>query len=491
MKKILCILLAAFLSIPLLSGCAGDTAVEETAAVSPQTETTAEPAETEPARPALVLPNTDFEGAAVTIMSALVEGTATSTRFAEFLYDEELAGEGVNDAVLNRNNIVEDLLNVDIVSDDIAGNTIANTLKKQTKAGDTAVDVYTPYMENLLTIITEGYLINLYDMPVMDIENEWWDTAINRDLGIAGKVYMQGGDILLSSKELHCYLGVNRKILSDYGIEMPYQLVFDGIWTMDAMYDLCCDLTVDLNGDGILNQNDQFGYTHTKDSAYWMFVDAGGRIAALNESGKPELTGAMEQNVAVLEKMAKIYADPTIFYDVAKMPEQWTTNREMFMNDQVAMQPASIYNLQTRREMVSDFGILPYPKYDENQQEYMNCPTSFRMQCITVPVTETKLDCVGSVLEALAYHSKDTTVEAYYEANLQGKVSRDEESAQMLDIIFSTITYDLIESYRWGSMFNVVCNGIADPSTFVSAYTAAEKVTVKAMEKTYSFYSGE
>lgn len=173
------------------------------------------------------------------------------------------------------------------------------------------------------------------------------------------------------------------------------------------------------------------------------------------------------------------------------MPNQWTTNREMFMNDQVAMQPASIYTLQTRREMVSDFGILPYPKLDENQNDYINCPTSFRMQVITIPVTNARMEVTGAVLEALAYHSLDTTVEAYYEANLQGKVSRDNESRQMLDIIFSTVTYDLIETYRWGELFAVVCNGINDPSTFASGYAAAEKAAQTAMDDTYSYYAAE
>jgi len=488
MKKILCVLLTASTLVPLLTGCSGDTAENtETNAAETTAEETA--AETEPERPPLELPVTDYNGAAVTIMSALVEGTATSTRFAEFLYDEALAGEGVNDAVLDRNNTVEELLNVDIVSNDIAGSSIATTLKNQTIAGDTSVDVYTPYMENLLGIITKGYLTNLYDMPVMNIENPWWDQAINQDLGIAGKVFMQGGDILLSSKELHCYLGVNSKILSDFGLDMPYQTVLDGKWTLDAMYDLCKNLTVDLNGDGILNQDDQFGYTHTKDSAYWMFVDAGGRIAELNDAGEPVLADKMEQNLAILEKMAQIYANPEVFYDVNKMPSTWTTNREMFMNDQVAMQPASIYNLQSRREMVSNFGILPYPKFDENQEDYINCPTSFRMQAITISVTNAQMEATGSVLEALAYHSKDTTVEAYYEANLQGKVSRDDESRQMLDIIFSTISYDLIETYRWGKMFNAVTNGIANPGSFVSAYTATETATTTAMQETYSFFA--
>ena len=110
------------------------------------------------------------------------------------------------------------------------------------------------------------------------------------------------------------------------------------------------------------------------------------------------------------------------------------------------------------------------------------------MLTITIPVTNTRLELTGSVLEALAYYSKDTTVEAYYDANLQRKVSRDDESRRVLEIIFSTVTYDLIESYRWGDIFNIVCNNVEDPSSFISQYTSGESAMISDMEKTYTYF---
>jgi len=115
-------------------------------------------------------------------------------------------------------------------------------------------------------------------------------------------------------------------------------------------------------------------------------------------------------------------------------------------------------------------------------------PTSFRIHCITVSTANTRQEMTGTVLEALAYYSKDTTVEAYYDTNLQGIVSRDEESRAMLDIIFNNVVYDLIETYRWGSMFDAVCSGIRNPGVFASSYESAKRGTVRALEKAYAFY---
>ena len=345
----------------------------------------------------------------------------------------------------------------------------------------------TPLMTDAMTLAQNGMLLDLNSVPMIDQSMPWWDQNIRTELALAGKVYVQGGDMLMSPKELQCFLGVNAKLLKDNGLEMPYADVDAGIWTIDRMSALSKGITRDLDGDGVLNEHDMFGYTHTPQSAYWMFCDAGGRVAEL-VNGEPKLSSQAEKNQDILNKLCALYSDKETTLDVNKMSNTWTTNREMFVNDQVAIQPASIYVLQTRRDMVSDFGILPYPKYDENQAEYMNFGTIFRMRGIAVPATCPDTKMTGTLLEALAYYSEETVVKAYYEHNLQGKVSRDDESRRMLEIIFTTIHYDLIDTFRWGKMFDAVCDGIKDSSSFASKYAKTEEKTVKAMEESYQAF---
>jgi len=479
-KAQLCMLLAGCILCAGMAACSE--ADPNASSVTTQQEETAEASSD---RPALNIPDTTYEGEKIVLMGARPDASLT---FSEFAYDEERKGEVVNDAVQKRNTIVENQLGVKIVNNDINYNEIGGTLQRMTASQDGSVDVYTPQLQDILSLIAGGYLVNLYDMPVMDIDNPWWDQAMNRDLAMNGRLYMQAGDIVLAGKEMNCFMTVNHKLLADNNLELPYQIVLDGSWTLDKMYEMCSDLTRDLNGDNKLNQHDQFGYTHTASAAYWNFVAAGGCIAQLNSEGVPTLMDEnLEKNITILEKINQIYGNPNVFYDVDKMPNSWTTNQEMFINDQIAFRPASIYNLQSMRNMNSNFGILPYPKLEESA-EYRSSPTSFRIHCITVSTANTRQEMTGTVLEALAYYSKDTTVEAYYDTNLQGIVSRDEESRAMLDIIFNNVVYDLIETYRWGSMFDAVCSGIRNPGVFASSYESAKRGTVRAMEKAYAFY---
>ena len=457
----------------------------EQEAVQPSADTEAE-TESEETRVPLGVPDADYGGAEFVIM-ALERGIdGNDAQFAEFTYDPERSGEVINDAVYQRNLTVEEKFNVRIsVSEQKDSGALISNLKKIVNSGDTSIHAVTPLMTDAVTIAQNGMLVDLNSMKFIDQSMPWWDQNIKTELAVGGKVFVQGGDLLMSPKELQCFLGVNAKLLKDNGIEMPYADVDSGIWTLDRMSALSKGITRDANGDGVLDENDVFGYTHTADSAYWMFCDAGGKIAEL-VNGEPKLVQQNAKNIDILTKMCDLYTDKETTLDVNKMSNTWTTNREMFVNDQVAIQPASIYVLQTRRDMVSDFGILPYPKYDENQAEYMNFGTIFRMRGISVPVTCPDMDMTAALLEALAYYSEETVVKAYYEHNLQGKVSRDDESQRMLEIIFTTIHYDLIDTFRWGKMFEAVTGGIKDSSSFESKYAKTEEKTTADMEKTYS-----
>ena len=90
--------------------------------------------------------------------------------------------------------------------------------------------------------------------------------------------------------------------------------------------------------------------------------------------------------------------------------------------------------------MDTDFGILPLPKYDENQEKYETLNWSGFM---VIPATAGDLEMVGTVVENLGYLNDKIVLPAFYEILLGQKISRNEESSQMLDIIFEGSVYDL------------------------------------------------
>ena len=92
------------------------------------------------------------------------------------------------------------------------------------------------------------------------------------------------------------------------------------------------------------------------------------------------------------------------------------------------------------REMEDNFGIIPFPKYDEAQDGYYT-HVDGHAPLMILPKTIQNTDKAGIIMEALAYYSHEYVVPAVYDIVLQNKYARDESSAHMLDLILDGRVY--------------------------------------------------
>ena len=86
------------------------------------------------------------------------------------------------------------------------------------------------------------------------------------------------------------------------------------------------------------------------------------------------------------------------------------------------------------RETPFEYGILPYPKFDEAQKSYRTM-SSNGLVTFSVPVTSEGDEAVGAVIEAMGYAGNKYTTPAYFETALKIKYAHDDETAQMLDLM--------------------------------------------------------
>ena len=129
--------------------------------------------------------------------------------------------------------------------------------------------------------------------------------------------------------------------------------------------------------------------------------------------------------------------------------------------------------------MEADFGILPMPKLDENQKEYYTTYQGWSARSLAVPVTAADPERTGIVLEYMASVSTDTMLKAYYDVTLQGKVSRDDESAEMLDIIFDSVTTDVALALELGGIRSSIVNMINAASNTNASSIASIKTSMQ------------
>lgn len=91
--------------------------------------------------------------------------------------------------------------------------------------------------------------------------------------------------------------------------------------------------------------------------------------------------------------------------------------------------------------MANSYGIIPYPKYDSNQDQYY----SFGHDQITIfalPKTCEHTQAAGAVLEALSAASRDTVIKQYYDIALRVQYAPDPDSSYMIDLIRKNFLLD-------------------------------------------------
>ena len=282
----------------------------------------------------------------------------------------------------------------------------------------------------------------------------------------------------------------NKEMAAKLNLESPYDLVRDGKWTFDKFAEFGAAAKNDLNGDGVMDLNDQYGFVSAPKQIPPSFWEAAGQLGIVKDSNDiPQFTMATDETFTnILLDIYKLTWDTGIWYvttDAVNIPDSSTA---LFQENKALMMDSTFFYLNSFREMLSDFAILPYPKYTEEQENYRHVVATSYATGFTIPANLSgealERSCV--VLTALSANSQNA-VNAYYEVNLKFKNARDVASADMLEIIFNSKCYELGKVFDWGRLeTNVVQAVIRKPGTFASQYEANKTAAETQMQESYN-----
>ncbi len=496
------LLLAALILLPIFVSCSdsGQTAAPTDTAAAADTagetaEVTAE-AETEPAREPLNLPDADYDGYEFRILSMFSTSMGGWEQpgahyWSDFGYNEERAGEPINDAVHARNMEIEEKYNITIRMNEVAS--VKSEAQKFISAGDDNYDVITPLMNDSFSMAQSGFLVNLWDIPHLQLEKPWWDDVLRRDLGMGGRLYIASGDISMEDEEYNHVTLFNKGMVPKFNLDDPYEAVRSGAFTLDFMYESGKTVTFDVDGDGQLTYKDSYGLGTDYTDAEVFLIASGENIARLDKDGRPEITVLNERSASVMEKINAQFNDETymiwatVILQKYGISANWAELNNMLFDGRLLYRVANIYNIKQYRVMMDDFGMLPLPKYDEKQENYRTFISSHAATAVSVPATNTGLERTGLLLEALAYASESVRT-AYYDVTLTSKYARDEESLAILDLIFASRSYDIGKVFGWGGFTNVINNSVKNKGGFVSSVESVLPAAQEAMEKSYAAF---
>ena len=97
--------------------------------------------------------------------------------------------------------------------------------------------------------------------------------------------------------------------------------------------------------------------------------------------------------------------------------------------------------IERLRDMSDNYGVLPYPKLDNTQQNYRTAITD-GVSLMFVPKTVKNAEMVGTVTAALAKQSREIVNPRYIEVVLKGNAARDSQSLAMIDLIRNNVFID-------------------------------------------------
>ena len=464
MKAWLTLLMAAVLLAASSCGDkSGDIRPKDTASADTELTDT-EPAETETDYYTIIGEH-DFDGRTFTIVYS------SEQLGPMWPYDaEEENGDILNDSVYRRNNSVMDRYNCTIVYDDKGGDwdkQIA-AFRNAIMAGDHSYQLCINHMYcGFNAAITDGLLYDFNKLPVVDLTQPWWNQTIRGNLSIDGVLLTEVSDLVFAYYDVIYF---NKKIMDEYTIPYPYDKVEDGTWTWDYLASIAKQVGKDMNGDNKFDTEDSYGYLVDQNlSTMTRLIHSNGMVMAeLDQNGHPTLENMMSSKMqSVVDK----------YYDLVWNDHTYFASHtgdahcvDMFHDGKGMMMHIQTTQLTKLRDVDFEFGIVPLPKYNEEQDAYRSMASS---QMLLLPADMTDPEFEGIILEALSYESYKEVVPCLYEVVYENKLLRDSKSQEMFKLIRDSLVYDFNWVYGNGNrLAYLIGRTVGEGNSNISSYYA-------------------
>lgn len=370
---------------------------------------------------------------------------------------EEESGEMLSDSVYKRNTIVGEKLGVrfDImVTGDVAGK-LTNSVLSDSDDYDAAM----PRFWEIPAMVNGELLANMNSFGSIDYSKPWWDSNSIRDFNIHDFMFGAVSDINFFDKLSTYVVYYNKNMAEDNHLGDINSIVLNGEWSWDKIKAYANGVSNDVNGDGSMGKEDAYGIACQNDAAYIFLHSAGIKLCELDEDKYPVFTFGDEKSISVMQEIYDLMNDTSLFFNrqsynmtVADAINMFIENRNLFL-----IRP--VQTMTQLREMKADFGIIPVPKYSEDQTDYYSAINPYSAIMICIPRVVSDEERTAVVIDVLSAESYYTVMPAFYDVVLGEKLVRDEESSEMLDIIFNSRMYDIGCIWNFGDYLNTLNTG--------------------------------
>ena len=384
------------------------------------------------------LPDADFSGKQFRI---------ASHRTDEYFIAEEDRNQGnlIADAKYERNKAVEDRFNCEIVvAYKAAYYDVQDWVAKTVLSGADEFDLFCSHGASAGGTVLKNVFLNWYDIPHIDFSKPWWSSSCAEELTYDGKCILAVSDFNLTAITGAQCMFFNKNLAAAYDMGNLYEVVLNGEWTFDYFVELTKDIYIDQDGSGDKSDGDFFGFAQSHawqtsiSSWLWAFDNP---TMKKDEDGIPQIAVKTDKINAIVNNLYDyLFNSNGVHYRTDNEAGQ---GMDLFLSKQAIFALGGVGSPtgEGLRNFEDEYGMLPMPKWDENQTKYYTM-TPGEHTVLAVPKTVKDTEFVGTIMEALSAESYKRVVPTLYEIALKTRYLRDDESKDVLDIVIDGRMYD-------------------------------------------------
>ena len=392
-------------------------------------------------------------------------------------------GDIVNDAIYTRNMTVEERLGVNLEFAHTKGN-VSNikefkaTVGNAYTAGENTYDLIAAYSRTTAACAQSGYCADLLELDYLNFENPWWPTNLLEVTAIGDSMYFASGDASVNVLHMMYCTMYNKDLIEQYKLQDPVELVRNNKWTLETLNTLCADIYQDLDNNGSESAGDFFGLTIGSWHIDSIYTGSGLKLVEQGDG---------DQLMVISDDF---FSEKAV--DLCTFLGKWLATNDVYdTTDPVAFLAGNcvfdINNCSIAIEMQDvsySYGVLPVPKYDEAQEEFITCVGNpFTLYAVYGNTKDANR--AAAVLECWASEAYRTTTPAQFETTMKLKYSESEVEADMYDIIRSTVVFDIgrLFNQELGDMTDIFFKASGTGNSWKSVSAGYSKMLPKMVEK--------
>ena len=385
---------------------------------------------------------------------------SSSHQYMTYVEGDTLKSDAVNIAFYNRYKFLENYYNIkyEVVTINHT-NGMVGKLEQAAMSGEDFADVIFDIAGAIMkSAITNGYLMDINKLEGFNLDASYWDQRIQQEYRIEGKLFTLEGDYTIYDEMRTHAVAVNKDMYDDLGYNdtygSPYAMVEAGKWTFETMLEMSKN-TSDFNGNASdMTVDSRWAIVSEGAFPFCVYLGTGNKIIEV-ENGSLNVSLAddtkYQNTLNIIEYCVdNIHENDEVILADRLTGDIWGQTTSIFTGGRALFRTSTLTSFMNYRNMTDVFGILPIPKYDEEQPYYYSWCSGQAHMPLMIPVTALDhIDTTVAITEGMAYFSKymaggrQSVLDAFYENMTYAKLCRAPEDYKMLELVFSQKTFDI------------------------------------------------